>query len=245
MPDTLRGPYQQRFRIAATALAKRAAADPPATLDRYQSPRTPTSGPPHPTSIQPLAGLQLPDPLANRGHRDPRRPRRRRDPAPPRAPHSPPTTDAGARSAPPPAPGTSRRSRPHRSHHQFRPPKPRPCNIIYLRALSWRTSTPAPAAVLPPEEPSSQRQPSCGPPSDVADSDKRSVGPVAARTTANDCFTQSDVAQLTITLDWVGAGLTPAPPTPPDMRVRIRRFAQHSRKRRYGSVNPCRPWSVQ
>ena len=32
--------------------------------------------------------------------------------------------------------------------------------------------------------------------------------------------------------DWVGAGLTPAPPTPPDVRVRIRRFAQHSRKRR-------------
>jgi hypothetical protein len=32
--------------------------------------------------------------------------------------------------------------------------------------------------------------------------------------------------------DWVGAGVTPAPPTPPDVRVRIRRFAQHSRKRR-------------
>ena len=32
--------------------------------------------------------------------------------------------------------------------------------------------------------------------------------------------------------NWVGAGLTPAPPTPPDVRVRIRRFAQHSRKRR-------------
>jgi hypothetical protein len=31
--------------------------------------------------------------------------------------------------------------------------------------------------------------------------------------------------------DRVGAGLTPAPPTPPDVRVRIRRFAQHSRKR--------------
>ena len=30
----------------------------------------------------------------------------------------------------------------------------------------------------------------------------------------------------------VGAGLTLAPPTPPDVRVRIRRFAQHSRKRR-------------
>jgi hypothetical protein len=25
----------------------------------------------------------------------------------------------------------------------------------------------------------------------------------------------------------VGAGLTPAPPTPPDVRVRIRRFATH------------------
>jgi hypothetical protein len=25
----------------------------------------------------------------------------------------------------------------------------------------------------------------------------------------------------------VGAGLTPAPPTPPDVRVRIRRFASH------------------
>src|ERR1700756_1418417 len=30
-------------------------------------------------------------------------------------------------------------------------------------------------------------------------------------------------------LDRVGAGLAPAPPTPPDVRVRIRRFAQHSR----------------
>jgi hypothetical protein len=34
------------------------------------------------------------------------------------------------------------------------------------------------------------------------------------------------------TTNRVGAGLTPAPPTPPDVRVRIRRFAQHSRKRR-------------
>ncbi len=32
--------------------------------------------------------------------------------------------------------------------------------------------------------------------------------------------------------NWIGAGLAPAPPTPPDVRVRIRRFAQHSRKRR-------------
>jgi MFS family permease len=45
--------------------------------------------------------------------------------------------------------------------------------------------------------------------------------------------------------DWVGAGLAPAPPTPPDMRVRIRRFAQRSRKRRQGSANPCRPRSAQ
>ena len=30
----------------------------------------------------------------------------------------------------------------------------------------------------------------------------------------------------------VGAGLAPAPPTPPGMRVRTRRFAQRSRKRR-------------
>ena len=33
-------------------------------------------------------------------------------------------------------------------------------------------------------------------------------------------------------VDRVGTGLSPAPPTPPDMRVRIRRFAQHDRKRR-------------
>ena len=33
-------------------------------------------------------------------------------------------------------------------------------------------------------------------------------------------------------IDRVGAELTPTPPTPPDVRVRIRRFAQHSRKRR-------------
>jgi hypothetical protein len=33
-------------------------------------------------------------------------------------------------------------------------------------------------------------------------------------------------------LNWVGAGLAPAPPTPPGMRVRTGRFAQHSRKRR-------------
>jgi hypothetical protein len=40
-------------------------------------------------------------------------------------------------------------------------------------------------------------------------------------------------SQITATArDRVGAGLTPAPPTPPDVRVRIRRFAQHSRKRR-------------
>ncbi|MDQ3435411.1 MAG: transposase, partial [Actinomycetota bacterium] len=33
-------------------------------------------------------------------------------------------------------------------------------------------------------------------------------------------------------LNRVGAGLAPAPPTPPGMRVRTRRFAQHARKRR-------------
>jgi len=33
-------------------------------------------------------------------------------------------------------------------------------------------------------------------------------------------------------VDRVGARLALAPPIPPDVRVRIRRFAQHSRKRR-------------
>jgi trans-2,3-dihydro-3-hydroxyanthranilate isomerase len=39
-------------------------------------------------------------------------------------------------------------------------------------------------------------------------------------------------SEAAVAADRVGAGLTPAPPTPPDVRVRIRRFAQHSRKRR-------------
>ena len=41
-------------------------------------------------------------------------------------------------------------------------------------------------------------------------------------------FRTSLPAPLVPTLaNWVGAGLTPAPPTPPDVRVRIRRFARH------------------
>ena len=44
----------------------------------------PAARPTHPPRLEPLPGLKLSDPLADRRHRDPRRTRRRRDPTPPR-----------------------------------------------------------------------------------------------------------------------------------------------------------------
>ncbi len=54
----------------------------------------------------------------------------------------------------------------------------------------------------------------------------------AERTTRRSPCCHDHAVDAAAATDRVGAGLTPAPPTPPDVRVRIRRFAQHSRKRR-------------
>jgi len=65
-------------------------------------------------------------------------------------PRPPPTSDAGARSARPPAPGTARRSPAHRSHPTVLHNQASPCEIVYLRSLGGKPRS-DPRQRWPPE----------------------------------------------------------------------------------------------